>query len=188
VISRSPLGVRNGLLKRARPRYNDRFGGRLGYVHAGLDGVSLCLQEEIGQDKANRTTAVPRCGLCGKTKNLTKTECCGTWICDDEHKYVMFSYARNSCIRNHRRYTLCGYHHTEGHPGDWTDCPKCRESFETEMYVWYGTNEYNFKKLPNPPAYEPTHCADCGRVIRLGRMGTLSREATTGAIAARRRE
>lgn len=26
----------------------------------------------------------PRCGLCGKTKNLTKTECCGNWICDDE--------------------------------------------------------------------------------------------------------
>lgn len=45
------------------------------------------------EKKSNR----PRCGLCGKTTNLTKTECCGTWICDDEHKYVMFSYARNSC-------------------------------------------------------------------------------------------
>lgn len=53
-----------------------------------------------------------RCGLCGKTKNLTKTECCGSWICDDEHEYVMFSSDRNSCSRNHRRYTLCGYHHT----------------------------------------------------------------------------
>lgn len=113
----------------------------------------------------------PRCGLCGKTKNLTKTECCGTWICDDEHKYVMFSYARNSCSRNHRRYTLCGYHHAEGHAGDWKDCPKCRESFETEMYVWFGTNEYNFEKLPNPPEYEPTHCSDCGKVIRLGADG-----------------
>ena len=41
-----------------------------------------------------------RCGLCGKTRNLTKTECCDHWICDDEDKYVMFSYARNSCHRN----------------------------------------------------------------------------------------
>ncbi len=39
------------------------------------------------------------------------------------------------------------------------------------MYVWYGTNEFNFEKLPNPPEYEPTHCADCGKVIRLGEGG-----------------
>jgi len=109
-----------------------------------------------------------RCGLCGKTENLTKTECCGNWICDDEHTYVMFSYATNSCSRNHGRYTLCAYHHMEGHHGDWKDCAECRDSFETEMYVWYGTNEFNFEKLPNPPEYEPTHCADCGKVIRLG--------------------
>jgi len=113
----------------------------------------------------------PRCGLCGKTKNLTKTECCGNWICDDEHKYVLFSYATNSCSRNHRRYTLCGSHYTEGHSGDWKDCPKCQEGIKTEMYVWYGTNEYNFEKLPNPPKYEPTHCAACGEVIRLGEDG-----------------
>lgn len=114
---------------------------------------------------------VARCGLCGKTKNLTKTECCGNWICDDEHTYQLFSYARNSCSRNHRRYTLCGYHFNEGHEGDWKNCPKCRDSFETEMYVYYGTNEYNFEKLPNPPAYEPTKCADCGKVIALGYEG-----------------
>ncbi len=111
---------------------------------------------------------VPRCGLCGKTKNLTKTECCDTWICDDEDSYVLFSYERNSCSRNHRRFTLCGYHSMEGHDGDWKDCTKCRDAFNTEMYVWYGTNEYNFETLPNPPEYEPTRCTDCGRVIRLG--------------------
>ena len=33
----------------------------------------------------------PRCGLCGKTKNLTKTECCHEWICDDDANYVMLS-------------------------------------------------------------------------------------------------
>jgi hypothetical protein len=113
----------------------------------------------------------PRCGLCGKTARLTKTECCGQWICDDENQYVLFSFARNSCSRNHSRYTLCGYHHNEGHPGKWQDCPKCRESFETEMYVYYGTNEYNFEKLANPPAYKPTKCARCKKVIHLGTEG-----------------
>ena len=39
------------------------------------------------------------------------------------------------------------------------------------MYVWYGTNEYNFEKLDNPPAYEPTKCKSFGRVIRLAAGG-----------------
>ena len=111
------------------------------------------------------------CGLCGKTTNLTRTDCCGNWICDDEHTYVLFSYARNSCHRNHSRYTLCSFHHNEGHSGDWKTCEECRSSFETEMYVWYGTNEYNFEKLENPPTYEPTKCSNCGCVIRLGTDG-----------------
>lgn len=119
--------------------------------------------------KKNKSPIIkPKCGLCGKTKNLTKTECCGNWICDDEHKYVMFSYDRNSCCRNHRRYTLCGYHYGEEHKGNWKDCPECRNSFETEMYVYYGTNEYNFEKLENPPSYEPTKCSMCGMIIKLG--------------------
>lgn len=110
----------------------------------------------------------PRCGLCGNTENLTKTECCDNWVCDDEHEYVPFSFARNSCHRNHRRFTLCGHHHAEGHRGHWKDCPRCRESFDTEIYVWRGTNEYNFEVLENPPPYEPTKCAACGRAIHLG--------------------
>ena len=107
------------------------------------------------------------CGLCGKTRKLTRTECCGQWICDDEDKYVLFSYARNSCFRNHRRYTLCGYHSAEEHAGDWRTCQQCREDIQTEMYVYYGTNEFNFVTLENPPRYEPTLCKQCGAVIRL---------------------
>jgi hypothetical protein len=113
----------------------------------------------------------PRCGLCGKTKKLTKTDCCGKWICDDEHTYVLFSYARNSCHRNHDRYTLCSFHFNEGHPGEWQSCKKCRKSFETEIYVWYGTNEYNFEKLKSPPSYKPTKCVKCRKVINLGTDG-----------------
>ncbi len=121
--------------------------------------------------KRGSRQAGPRCALCGNTRNLTRTDCCGNWICDDEDQYVLFSYAHNSCYRNHRRYTLCGFHYAEGHDGDWKDCLKCRENFETELYVYFGTNEYNFEKLPNPPEYEPTRCTKCQRVIRLGREG-----------------
>lgn len=109
----------------------------------------------------------PKCGLCGKTRKLIKTDCCGNWICDDEDEYVIFSYDTNSCHRNHSRYTLCGYHYNEEHKGDWRNCKACRKSFNTEMYVWYGTNEFNFTKLENPPTYEPTRCSNCNRVIRI---------------------
>lgn len=104
-----------------------------------------------------------RCGLCGKTKNLTRTACCDSWICDDADAYVVFSYGRNSCYRNHDRYTLCASHHHEGHDGDWKTCTECQQDVETEMYVWYGTNEYNFDVIENPPSYAPTCCGECGR-------------------------
>ena len=100
-----------------------------------------------------------------------RTSCCGSWICNDHDKYVLFSYARNSCARNHQRYTLCSYHHANEHKGHWKDCKICRQSFDTEMYVWFGTNEYNFEVLENPPEYEPTHCDRCGVVIKLGTDG-----------------
>lgn len=83
----------------------------------------------------------------------------------------MFSYARNSCFRNHWRYTLCGFHFNEGHKGNWRACKKCEKEIETEMYVYYGTNEYNFIKLENPPEYEPTKCAKCQKIIRLAEDG-----------------
>lgn len=97
-------------------------------------------------------------------------------ICDDEADYVMFSYERNSCHRNHDRFTLCSHHFNEEHDGRWQDCRQCLESFPTEMYVWYGTNEYNFEKLENPPAFKPTHCARCSRVIRLSNDGYVMSE------------
>lgn len=121
----------------------------------------------------------PRCGLCGKKGKLTKTECCGQWVCDDEESYVLFSYARNSCSRNHRRYTLCGFHFNEGHAGGWQDCKKCRKDFKTEIYVHFGTNEFNFEKLANPPAFEPTRCTKCTKVIKLAEEGySISKSGT----------
>jgi hypothetical protein len=123
-----------------------------------------------------RVPAKEGCGLCGRQReSLLITDCCGHLICNDEGDYVPFSYSRNSCSRNHRRYTLCGYHHAEGHSGAWQTCKKCRKDFETEMYVYYGTNEYNFEKLENPPAFKPTRCHRCGRVIALGEDGFVCR-------------
>lgn len=118
----------------------------------------------------------PPCGLCGKSrKSRFKTDCCGNWVCGDESDYVLFSYSRNICSRNHRRFTLCGFHHTEEHPGDWKICQRCpKEIGEPEMYVWYGTNEYNFEHLANPPAFEPTRCAKCGKRIVLADGGYSS--------------
>jgi hypothetical protein len=112
-----------------------------------------------------------QCGLCGTTKNLTKAECCEQWICDDEDQYELFSYARNSCSRNHRRLTLCGHHAEAGHAGTWQECAVCRDGVETEMYVYYATNDYNFEKLANPPTFEPTVCVKCKVVIKLGEDG-----------------
>jgi len=118
-------------------------------------------------EKPEPKKETPRCGLCGRTKNLTKTECCDQWICDDEGDYVMFSYDHNSCIRNHRRYTLCGHHFADDHAGQWKDCKKCKTGCETEMYVYYGTNEYNFERLRNPPSYKPKKCKTCGKAFWL---------------------
>ncbi len=123
------------------------------------------------QELKKRNGERPKCGLCGKTSNLTKTECCNNWICDDAHKYVLFSYARNSCYRNHDHYTICSFHFHEGHSGKWQDCETCRTSFETELYVGMATNEYNFEKLNNPPKYKPTKCSKCERIIKLNEDG-----------------
>ena len=123
--------------------------------------------------KAPKVAIKKACGLCGKSGKLYRTACCDNWICDDHQKYQLFSYARNSCARNHDRYTICGVHHAEQHKGpDWQTCAKCREHYEKlEMFVWAATNEYNFTKLENPPAFDPTHCAKCKRVIHLAVEG-----------------
>jgi len=135
-----------------------------------------CLgKEDTGIEKSH-TDSIPKCGLCGKTTNLTKTPCCDQWICDDEANYKLFSYERNSCYRNHSRYTLCGNHYVNNHTGHWKDCEECKEDVETELYVYYGTNEYNFEKLKNPPTFKPTKCVKCGTRIHLGQEGYSVKE------------
>jgi hypothetical protein len=129
------------------------------------------VQKAAKKKRLPKQTKLPKCKLCGKKTNLIQTQCCDQWICDDEEDYELFSYERNSCHRNHRRYTLCGHHHAESHSGDWQTCQECRNDFETEMYVYYGTNEYNFTKLHNPPHYEPSKCSKCKKIINMGKEG-----------------
>ncbi len=134
------------------------------------------LFEYLGNKNPFKPSSRPRkngngCGLCGKTKKLTKTECCNQTICDDLGNYVLFSYERNSCSKNHEKYTLCAFHFHNKHEGKWQDCSECKNCSKMEMYVYSGTNEYNFETLENPPHYEPTRCDDCSKVIRLGMEG-----------------
>jgi hypothetical protein len=106
-----------------------------------------------------------KCGLCGSsTKPLTKTPCCDNWICDDSADYVLFSYEKNSCYRNHSRYTLCAFHFNEKHHGKWQTCETCKNIFDDPNYVDLGTNEFNFNVLENPKKIE-IQCVHCGRVV-----------------------
>jgi hypothetical protein len=109
-----------------------------------------------------------KCELCGRRRLLIPTECCKRLVCgiagpDGREKLTI-----GGCYRKHQRYSLCTHHFAEGHAGEWQTCAECRGDFGTEIYVWYGTNEHNFEKLENPPAFEPTLCAGCGKRIKLG--------------------
>lgn len=72
-------------------------------------------------------------------------------------------YAPSRCYQNHDQYTLCSFHSAEEHAGRWQDCDDCRGEFPTEIYVYYGTNKYNFETLESPPSFEPTRCANAER-------------------------
>ncbi|MEE8305138.1 MAG: DUF6398 domain-containing protein [Candidatus Tectomicrobia bacterium] len=85
--------------------------GIIPYIPGDPDGREA---EPRRQKVGKRARKQTQCGLCGRTGNLTKTECCGQRICDDAHTYRLFSYARNSCYRNHDRYTLCSFHYQKG--------------------------------------------------------------------------
>jgi hypothetical protein len=119
----------------------------------------------------NNEISNKNCELCGKTNPIKITECCGNpvcyYICNDKDSYLLL-FDNDSCDSKHGRFTVCHHHYIYKHEGEWQDCQKCRNSFVTESYVWYCTNEYNFVKLENPPSFELTKCYRCERIIKLG--------------------
>lgn len=132
----------------------------------------------VRRDYSDRGNIGTYCGLCGKQDSLTNTMCCNRPICDDAHEYRLHSFAKNSCYRNHHRYTLCSIHSTE-HPevgDDWRECEKCRDQYnDTESYVGAGTSRFNFQedRWDGAPTFEPTYCSQCQRMIKLNCDGHM---------------
>ena len=105
------------------------------------------------------------CSLCGKTKNLTTTPCCGQPICDDHHKYELFSYAHTSCARNHDRRSLCAFHYNNDHPGKWQDCKRCVKELGEESYALLAASDYNIGKPESVPDIS-IRCFGCKKDIK----------------------
>lgn len=109
------------------------------------------------------------CGLCGKTSNLTRTECCNRPICNDTLSYD----DRASCYRNHHGYSLCYFHHSDRHEGtnDWRECNTCMtHAYCTERTVAFGSSRSNFAEQRDrwdPPAFEPVRCCQCNKTIKV---------------------
>ena len=114
------------------------------------------------------------CGLCGKQGSLKLPRCCNRPVCDDEATYQLISHARNSCARDHSKYTICHLHNLNEHSDatcHWRDCKECREFFlpDLESYVSAGTSAFNFAEdlWEDPPRFEPTLCTRCEKVVKL---------------------
>jgi hypothetical protein len=139
-------------------RFNFKSGDNSNFIKAFkmLDNdlnATLMLEDEKNEKLVPNSNT--KCGLCKRTAQqsfvrsgqpLTKTDCCNNWVCDDEGLYEMTSYERNSCIRNHTRYSLCMYHHRESHKGKWQDCQVCVTNFDEANYREYTNESYNFEK------------------------------------------
>ncbi|CAG9461829.1 unnamed protein product [Pedinophyceae sp. YPF-701] len=124
-----------------------------------------------GKDARPRRTGPqpPRaCTMCGSTRKLKRLECCGEWICDAQDDYVMFSYSRDFCDRNHERYTRCASHANDKHRGDWRTCKECASLGEDDLgRNWHATCGYNFvppleKDCPKGEMLTET-CVECKR-------------------------
>ena len=60
-----------------------------------------------------------------RAQKLTKTACCGNWICDDEGNYVIFSTLETVVPETIDDLLPVPHHHEEKHKGDWTTCKEC---------------------------------------------------------------
>ena len=90
----------------------------------------------------------PVCGYGNSLHNCAPHDYMGTLTSGSTAAWNQHWTNSRPCCRVRRE----SYRHGEGHKGKRQDCPKCRTDFPTEIDPGYGPNEYNFEKLPNPPA------------------------------------
>ncbi|EGG20847.1 hypothetical protein DFA_00712 [Cavenderia fasciculata] len=66
----------------------------------------------------------------------------GNWVCQKRN------YDKYECQHGHERYTLCAFHHNEGHDKtvSWMDCKECEE-FSPVDYRDFATGKFNFTKM-----------------------------------------
>ena len=108
-----------------------------------------------------------------------QTECCNRPVCDPVANAPNASNILDICSRSHKEYTLCGLHKKENHDEtcDWRECSKCGEHLRhLERLVFYGSNRFNFEgDWLNSRTFEPTHCAQCGELIKLNLEGFIEK-------------
>jgi hypothetical protein len=119
------------------------------------------------------------CGLCYSIEGpFVKTKCCTRWVCDTEGNYATGSRDRDGrCERNHQLGSICGWHHQEGHAGDWKDCSLCQDFFHPFDYAVKASSQskgstnrrYNFddnvRHDLDPTKADFPSCDTCGAPV-----------------------
>ena len=68
------------------------------------------------------------CHFCEQTDlPLVKTRCCQKWVCCDTD-FISFR-GGGRCQFEHEHYSICHFHHNNGHEGKWLKCDECRDFF-----------------------------------------------------------
>lgn len=98
------------------------------------------------------------CGLCKNNDNLTITECCRNFICNEFD---------DGCLKEHLNETVCGMHYINKHEGKWQECIKCQNNLGNELFNFHGINGSNFERLSEHLPFEKTRCCKCTRRIFL---------------------
>ncbi|MBI4864626.1 MAG: hypothetical protein HY815_30880 [Candidatus Riflebacteria bacterium] len=108
-----------------------------------------------------------QCIVCGGGRKVTTTACCDLPICDDWAEFVPYSDPVDCCSRSHDRYTLCGYHHSVGHDGDWVSCRECWDAFPSDLYACFAENRFNLPSEVPLVVGQLSRCDACGREVSL---------------------
>lgn len=107
------------------------------------------------------------CTACGRRGEVKPSECCGLLFCAGGSPFSPYASPLAHCERSHSRYTVCGYHHGQGHAGPWANCEVCKSDFEPQLYEYYASNRCNSGQRPYDSKLHHPRCNDCARWIDL---------------------